>query len=152
MPKLLKDRHFVAGLLLIAAGSAIALHTMANYDVGTLRRMGPGLFPLWMGLTLMGLGLAIGSVACLRPHREAIPLPALRPFGAVLTGVLLFSLVVTPFGMVPAIFALTVAAVLADRKLGVVGTLILATGLSALAVLIFRFILTMPLEPFRWPF
>jgi hypothetical protein len=54
--------------------------------------------------------------------------------------------------MVPAVVVLTIGAVLADNKLGVIGTAILAAVLSIIALVIFRFGLSISLEAFKWPF
>lgn len=62
-----------------------------------------------------------------------------------------FALTVDSFGLIPATALLTVSAVLADNKLGVIGTVVLAIVLSAIAILVFRVGLGIPLEPFKWP-
>jgi len=63
-----------------------------------------------------------------------------------------FALTVERIGVIPAIFLLTGLSVLADNKLGIIGTLLLAAALSAAAVLIFLVGLGIPIHPFVWPF
>jgi len=53
---------------------------------------------------------------------------------------------------VPAVVVMSVFATLADDKLGVVATLMLATFLAVLTLAIFSYGLSIPLQPFRWPF
>lgn len=143
-------RDIIAGALLIVLGLFAGFYATANYNLGTLRHMGPGMFPSWLGFMLAGLGFFVLVPALFRAG--TLPKPDIRQFIAVLAGTLIFALTINVLGMVPAIFLLTIASVLADDKLGVVGTLVLCVVLSVLAVLIFRVGLEIPLYPFIWPF
>ena len=51
-------RSVLSGLTFLAIGSAFALGAL-SYAVGNAARMGPGLFPLLLGVILALLGLAI---------------------------------------------------------------------------------------------
>lgn len=95
-------------------------------------------------------GVLIALPAWIR--RGTLPLPEMRPLLLVLAAVISFALTIEWVGMVPAIFILTGLAVLADNKLGILGTIVLAAGLSAGAWLIFVVGLGIPLHPFVWPF
>lgn len=143
-------RDLIGGGLLTALGLFAAIYASWHYDMGALRHLGPGMFPTALGFILTGLGLAILLPAWFR--RGAVPAPEIRPLIAVLLSILAFALIVDRFGMVPALFALVFAAVHADKRLGPIGTLVLAIALSAIAVLVFRLILGISLDPFRWPF
>lgn len=143
-------RDLIGGGLLMALGLFAALYASQHYDMGALRHLGPGMFPTVLGFTLAGLGLAIFLPAWFR--HGAVPIPEFRPLIAVLLSIVAFALIVDHFGLVPALFALVFAAVHADNRLGPTGTLLLAAALSAIAVLVFRLILGISLDPFRWPF
>ena len=144
-------RDIISGLLLVLVGGAVGGHAWLNYPMGTLRHMGPGMFPTWLGLLLLGIGVLVLLPALIRagPRLER---PHIRPFLMVIGGGVAFAYVVTTFGMVPAVVVLTVLAILADDKLGLVGTLTLCIVLSLIAVAIFSYGLKVPLQPFRWPF
>jgi hypothetical protein len=142
-------RDLIGGAILIVVGIAGALYASAHYPLGTVQRMGPGMFPTAIGYVLAGLGALIALPAWIR--RGPLPVPELRPLLLVLASVLVFAVTVERLGMVPAIFLLTGLAVLADNKLGVVGTLVLASGLSVGAWLIFVFGLGIPIYAFIWP-
>lgn len=70
----------LAGLIFIALGGAFA-YTASTYEVGSLRAMGPGYFPLALGLVLAALGVVIMAVGLLRLRREGA-LPPSRAVGA----------------------------------------------------------------------
>lgn len=143
-------RDIIGGGLLIALGLWSSFYALAHYDTGTLRHMGPGMFPTWLGFILAGLGVLVLVPALFRPGpRVEIDY---RQFVAVVLGVLFFALAVDYFGMIPAIVVLTIAAALADNKLGIVSTVLLIIGLSIIALLIFRLGLGITLQPFKWPF
>ncbi len=143
-------RDIIAGLLMIAIGSFSAIYATNHYPIGTVARMGPGMFPMAAGWLLAIIGVLIALPAFFRsgglPHFEA------RPFFFVLLAAIVFGLTVERLGVVPAIFLLTGLSVLGDNKLGILGTLVLASCISAGAVLIFLVGLGIPIYPFVWPF
>ena len=143
-------RDIVGGGLLLLLGLFVGINALINYDVGTIRQMGPGMFPMWLGFLLAGIGGVIAVIGMFRPGERIAP--DYRQFVVVILGVGAFAFTVGLFGMVPAVVVLTVVAVLADDKLGIVGTAVLAVALSAIALLVFRVGLAIPLQTFKWPF
>jgi len=143
-------RDIAGGALLLIAGLWVGIHSMTNFEVGQMNRMGPGMFPAVLGFLLAGLGVIITLPAFFRAG-EKIEVDW-RPLFFIVIGVLAFGLTVAQFGMIPAIMLLTVAGVFADNKLGVIGAFALAIALSVIAFVIFRLGLGIVLEPFRWPF
>lgn len=138
----------IGGLLLIAAGGWFVMHS-GNYTMGTLRRMGPGYFPVLIGGMIILFGLLVLVPGMLRAG--SMPRPEWRPFATISLSVLAFALLVEPFGLVPATVALTIAAALAEPGLRPLRLALLALGLSALGVLVFTQGLGIPLPAFRWP-
>lgn len=143
-------RDLIAGTLLISIGLFSALYASQHYPVGTVTRMGPGMFPATLGYLLAVIGALIAIPAWFRSG--SLPKPERRPLFFVLLGTIAFALTVERIGVVPAIFLLTGLSVMADNKLGILGTLLLATALSIAAVLIFLVGLSIPIHPFVWPF
>lgn len=68
-------------LIMLAAGLAFAIGAMTTLDLGSLRRMGPGAFPLLVG-SLLCLLAVIGLVQHLRA-----PVAGERPDGIAVAGV-----------------------------------------------------------------
>ena len=63
---LLKKRDFYAGGLMTLLGAAVTLDSM-TYTLGTLTHMGPGMFPLMLGVTLTFVGVLILGAAMATP-------------------------------------------------------------------------------------
>lgn len=143
-------RDVLAGGLLVCAGVFVALYAFQHYALGTFNQMGPGMFPVGLGVVLALIGVAILISALLRPGPELTA--DIRPFVAVIAGMIAFVLAVDVLGMVPAIMLLVVAAAAAESAFRPLPALILGAALATIAVMIFRVGLGVPIEPLRWPF
>ncbi|HEV3010814.1 MAG TPA: tripartite tricarboxylate transporter TctB family protein [Burkholderiales bacterium] len=55
------DKDFLAGLLFLAFGLAAMHIADRDYPMGTVMRMGPGNFPLWLGWVLAGFGVFLAA-------------------------------------------------------------------------------------------
>lgn len=143
-------RDMIAGAALAAAGAALALYASASYELGTLRRMGPGMFPMGLGALL----ILFGIILFVQSFFHEGGMPQFRKWSPifVLSGVAAFALVLDPFGLVPAIVTLTVISSMAEKRIYPVSLVLLCVGLSVLAVAIFRYGLGLPVALFRWPF
>jgi len=142
-------RDVIGGGLITLAGAAAMFYSLTSYNLGTAARMGPAYFPAVVGGLLAICGLFILIPAFFR----AGPMPKVefRPLIWVSLSVLAFALIVTRFGLVPAVIAQTVLSGISDRKLSWKGSLILAVGLSVGATLIFKTGLGVSLSVFSWP-
>jgi putative tricarboxylic transport membrane protein len=143
------SKDIVAGSLLVVIGLAVAIRSLYFYKLGTVSHMGPGMFPAVLGFVLAGIGALIFVPAFF--GSDPLPRPDYRQIASVIAGVLLFAASIDSLGMVPAIFLVTIAAVMADNKLTVFQTILLGAGLSLLSVLIFRIVLAVPLDIVKWP-
>ncbi len=134
------QKDFFAGVLFMAVGGAFAVGA-TTYAVGTAARMGPGYFPLMLGIILAGMGalITVRSFVHGAPGGDRIGAWAFRPlllvlganvaFGALLVGVPALGL--PSFGLVVAIFALVITASLAGDRFVLTEVLVLAAVLSA---------------------
>jgi len=143
-------RDMVAGILMVAAGAFVAIYASTHYNLGSFRNMGPGMFPLLMGLVLAGLGGALAVTALFRSG----PMPEIRISTAifVLASIGAFALLIRSFGLVPAVIAVTVISSLAELKIRFMSTALLAAGLCLLTWLIFPLGLGLNISMLRWPF
>ncbi len=163
-------RELTTAALLICLGLGYGGWAYLNYDLGTLRRVGPGMFPLGLGsaLVLIGVFLALPAFGAAR-RRDALPIgdreaadlleDAEEPQGSLRAGVFVllslvaFAFVLPVFGTAPALFALVYTAVLAERGRDWLATpALIATVLSLLVWLLFKIGLNLPLVMLRWPF
>ncbi len=143
-------RDMIGGSLLIVIGVWATVQAVFDYPLGSVSHMGPGMFPAGVGVLLAFTGVLVFVPALFRAGPALAKLDY-RAFFFVLLSLVLFALTVDTFGLIPATAILTVAAVLADKKVGVIGTIVLAAVLSAIAILVFSVGLGIPLEPFKWP-
>jgi|GEM_PF-899078 len=146
-------KDLIGGALLLIAGGAIAVHCYLSYDLGSLRRMGTGFYPMLSGIALAGLGLPI----LLPPLLSGIaigrvPLPPLRAAFFVLAAVAAFALLYAPFGLFPAIVAMVGLAGLASPvRTSLRDLAVMAVVLCVLAWAIFGLGLSLGLRMLNWP-
>lgn len=152
---------FASGVMFAAVGTG-ALFISYGYPIGTLHRMGPGLFPFSVSALLIavGIGLALHSARLVDPakvseedreraRREtaALSLPAFSTIRAAffsLTALLVFALMMPRFGLVPATLALVFISTRAEPNYPILGALILAVIMAAIAAGVFVYGLGLP--------
>ncbi|MCJ8139880.1 tripartite tricarboxylate transporter TctB family protein [Falsirhodobacter halotolerans] len=140
--------NFAAGLLVVLVGVTVAAYAASSYDLGTLRRMGPGMFPMGLGLLMAALGAIVAIGAAVRvPGRPAREKVSVEWRNAVLAtvGVIAFGLMIRPLGLILAVLAVVIIPAFADRKNKPLAVLVLAGVLAALAVAIFHWLLDLPM-------
>ncbi|WP_102960482.1 tripartite tricarboxylate transporter TctB family protein [Mangrovicella endophytica] len=143
-------RDIIGGGIIILLGLFIAAYALNTLAIGTPRRMGPGFFPIGIGVLLVCFGIGIAVPAFFREGTmEQIEW---RPLFAISASLLAFGLCVTPFGLVPAIAALVAVSALADSKLTIPAVLGLIASLSLICYVIFDLGLGLTLPMLRWPF
>ena len=140
-------RDFWSGLLFIAtAGAFMALAT--RYRLGTPEKMGPGFFPIMIGVVQVALGaVLLGRSLAL----DGPPLPRMRltPLAVTVAAVVLFGLALDWLGLAAAIAVLVVVGGYADRPVRLAESLALAVALVFFSVVMFVWILGLPLQV--WP-
>lgn len=143
-----RDLHDLAwGGLLALTGLAVAGYAYAHYDIGSLRRMGPGFFPVALGLLLAVLGALIAIPATRRPGtRPSFDWPEAI---AVLGAILAFALLLDRLGiLLTTAITVLIASAVAPRR-GIGWRLALTLAVTALVWLVFVTGLNMSLP--IWP-
>jgi hypothetical protein len=142
-------RDVIGGGVLILGGALVMLYATTQLQIGSLSRMGPGLFPAALG----GLLCIFGAIVALPAlFRQGAPVTIeLRPFFFVLASILVFGLTVHPLGIAPAVILMVLVSTLSEPRMSLPGALLLAAVLAAMAVLIFNVGLDIPVEAVRWP-
>lgn len=135
------------GLALAALGAFASGWALANYEIGSLRQMGPGFFPAVLGAALAALGLIITLPAWRRTAASAPVEP--KAAAAVLASILIFGFGLSRLGLVGATAASVLVATLPAPRPGWLWRVLLAVALTALTVLVFGFGLQMTLP--LWP-
>ena len=152
------QKDFFSGLLFIGVGIAFAWGA-TTYNVGEGARMGPGYFPLMLGIVLGVIGAVVlfTSLVVETEGGDKIGKWAWRPLFFIIMANLLFgvllaglpSIKLPGMGMIAAIYGLTIVASLADGHFHVRDTLILATVLAVGSYL--AFITLLKLQIPVWP-
>ena len=152
------QKDFFSGLLFIAIGVAFAWGA-TTYNVGSGARMGPGYFPLRLGIVLALIGAVVlfTSLVVETEHGDKIGKWAWRPlffiilanlaFGLLLAG--LPSIKLPGMGLIAAIYGLTIIASMADGHFHTRDVLILATVLAIGSYLAFIVLLKLQIQV--WP-
>lgn len=139
----------LAGLMMIGLG-AFAAFEARTYDFGSLSRIGPGYFPVVLGLALIVFGLGIIIVEGARNPRDEPARPALRPMLAVVAAICAFGLGIERFGLAPAVFVSAFLAGLGEPQPRLASLLAVSTGLTIAAVAIFPHALGLPIRIVAW--
>jgi hypothetical protein len=133
------QKDFFSGLMFMLVGGAFAWGA-TTYNVGTGARMGPGYFPLVLGVVLAILGAAITFKALVVETEtgEKIGAWAWRPIFFVLGANLIFGVMLggipklglPPMGLIAGIYTLVIVASLAGERFKLRDVLILASILA----------------------
>lgn len=132
--------------LLIVAFGCYVVYAGLSLPIGSMGRIGPGFFPIGLGVIIAVLG-----VASLFDRADTMPCGTFNFFSLFLVGlaILAFALLLETAGLFPAIAALVLLTCLAGRE-RVSLTVVLGTigGLCAAGYFIFISALQLPLDPF----
>jgi hypothetical protein len=152
------QKDFFAGLMFMGTGLAFAWGA-TTYSLGSGARMGPGYFPLMLGVLMAVLGAAMTFKALVveTVGGDKVGKWAWKPlffiiaanvmFGVLLAGVP--ALKIPAFGLIVAIYAVTFIASMAEAGWKVKNTFILATALAVGSYI--AFVMALKLQFPVWP-
>lgn len=132
------QKDFVSGLMFTAVGIAFAVGA-TNFDIGGAARMGPGYFPLLLGILLAVLGVIVTIQSFGRGvANEEIGAIAWRPLVYILGGNLAFGVLlvgvpalgIPAFGLIVALYALVLIVGYARPGHKIKESIVLATILA----------------------
>ena len=156
--KIKSQKDFFSGLMFMGVGIAFAWGA-TNYNVGTGARMGPGYFPLMLGilLAIIGTVMAFKATVVETVGGDKIGKWAWKPlvfillanftFGVLLGG--LPSIGVPAMGLIIAIYALTIIAGMAGDQFSLKSSILLATALAIGSYVAFIWALKLQIQV--WP-
>ena len=152
------QKDFFAGLMFMGVGVAFAWGA-TTYNVGSGARMGPGYFPLMLGVLMAVLGVAITFKALVveTVGGDKIGKWAWKPLVFIILANLLFGVMLAglpniklpAMGMIVAIYVLTFIASMAEPGWTVKATFVLATVLAVGSYL--AFVVLLKLQFPVWP-
>lgn len=152
------QKDFFSGLMFMGVGAAFAWGA-TTYNVGEGARMGPGYFPLMLGVLMAILGIAVTfkSLVVETEGGDKIGKWAWKPLVYIIAANLIFgvllgglpSIKLPAMGLIAGIYALTFVASMAETGWKVKNTFILATVLAAGSYV--AFVLVLKLQFAVWP-
>lgn len=152
------QKDLLSGLMFTVVGGAFAIGS-SEYSVGKAARMGPGYFPLVLGvvLAILGVLIALKSIRGIEHPDGRIGTLALKPLCCIIGANVLFglglagvaALGIPPMGLVLAVFMLVFTASLADAQFHWRSSLVLSAILSIGSYVLFVRLLHLPFK--LWP-
>ena len=152
------QKDFFAGLMFLATGIAFAWGA-TNYTIGEGARMGPGYFPLMLGILLSLIGVFIVFEAMVVETEDGEPVGkfAWKPLFFIISSNIVFGIClggipkigIPAMGLIVGIYALVFVASLAGEEFKAKEVAILATILAILSY--FAFIKLLNLQFPVWP-
>lgn len=135
------NKDVLSGTLFILVG-ATGLYLGADYNMGTAFRMGPGYFPRLLCALLVGVGLIIAVKGLIMGGERPEGLH-LRPLIMVTLAVVVFGVLIGNYGLLPAAAAVVLLGAIGGPEFRTVEGILLAVLLTAAAIGIFKFGLSM---------
>ncbi len=156
--KIKSEQDFFSGLMFLAAGIAFAWGA-TKYTIGQAARMGPGYFPLMLGIVLAILGAIVlfDSLVVETEDGEKIGSIAWRPLGFIVGANVIFGILlgglpalgIPAMGLIVATYGVVLVASQAGNQFRIKEVLILGTVLAVLSYL--AFIKVLKLQFPVWP-
>jgi len=156
--KIKSQKDFYSGLVYTLVGASFA-YGATSYNIGTGARMGPGYFPLLLGVILAIIGAIIlfKSLVVETPTGDEVGSWAWKPLVFIIAGNLLFGILLgglpsikfPAMGLIAAIYGTTLIVSMAGDEFKLKEVLILGTVLSVMSYL--AFILLLKLQFPVWP-
>src|SRR5712691_3638863 len=140
-------KDFWAGVMFFGF-AMVAVLAARGYSLGSAGRMGPGYFPLLLGMVLAGLGVVLVGRSIVLTG-EPLPRFHVLPLAIIAVAVCLFGLAIEPLGLVVSLAILIVLAAWAGPQFRLLETVALAVALIVFSVGVFVYALGLTLN--IWP-
>lgn len=148
------QQDFWSGLMFIAIGTFFALWTINNYDIGTAARMGPGYFPLALGILQAILGAVVTLTSLRGEYNEEHNIGKFDwdILFLVIGSIFMFGLMMDHLGLYLSIVFLVVFSSLASHEFSL--NIAIGNAIFLLGFAYFAFVkglgLIFPLYPIAW--
>ncbi|PJR09886.1 tripartite tricarboxylate transporter TctB family protein [Sinorhizobium meliloti] len=147
-------REVLSSLVCVVTGTAIIILSL-GYELGTAFNMGPGYFPLLLGVVLLATGLfiAAGAVSW-RGAAEKVPISfdhgSFWALTVVAATFVAFAVLLETCGLALTCVAVLSAAGMASRLLRPVEAFLVAVVLSSISVILFVYLLDIQIRAWPW--
>ena len=143
-----KSQEAVSGLMFLAIAIYVSVSTLLGLDIGGLEQMGPGFFPLALGIILGIIGVLVLLGA--KPDEDD-QLPVNWRAVILIGGApIAFGLTVRTLGLVPALLISVAMATLSSAKIKPLGGAAIIVGVTLFCVVVFKFGVRVPYDLFNY--
>ena len=142
----------LGGTLMFGVGCAVAVHS-TSLEIGTLSDMGPGYFPLVLGvmLALVGIAITVKGHMSIVQEKQKHP-PEWKAWLLICLGIISFVILSNYLGLFAATFAIVFISALADRNNSWRSATLLALAMVPVSIIVFSWALQLQLPLFKWGF
>ena len=137
---------FVAGMMFLAVGVG-AVGVARDYSIGSALHMGPGYFPIVLGVLLILIG-ATSAIRALTITEDRPVRVALRPLFTIGAAVVVFAAGIDRVGLVPTVCVSALLASMATPRPKIIEAALIAACLALLSAGIFYYGLKLPFALF----
>jgi hypothetical protein len=144
-------REYIGATLMILLGIG-AIAEGSRYSIGSLSRMGPGFFPVALGVILTAIGVVLlinARIAVREPPVKPLP-PEWRGWACIVLAVIAFVVVGHYLGLVLATFAIVFISALGERENTWKSALALSLGMIVFCLVVFAWALQIQFPLFPW--
>ncbi|WP_274427116.1 tripartite tricarboxylate transporter TctB family protein [Chelativorans sp. YIM 93263] len=145
------SKPLLSGLIFLSLGGFMIAHA-TGLRLGTVSAMGPGFFPMVIGILMCLVSAVFLGQACTSKHPAVgtISVASVRPLLLVITALGAFAISIDKFGLIlSTVLLVTISRFAGDERLGWLPTAVLAAVLSAFVGYLFWYVLKLPLQ--LWP-
>lgn len=139
---------------MMAIGIGIFGYAAAYYEIGTLRLVGPGAFPIGVGILLAAVGVIVTLASLARRQAGTQERPQIKWADIARVGfsISAFALLISSCGAIPAVAAVVFICVAECDRSSWRRALFTTVVLSPLSILIFHYFLGLRFALIKWPF
>lgn len=137
----------ISGLMFMGIGSFSVAYTISELQIGSANQMGPGYFPMMLGLVLIALGFAIVLTGGFQAEEVAPPVPW-RGLVLITASPILFALCIAPLGLFLATIISVFFASLASSEINLRRSLLIALAMGIICSLMVSTLLSSQIPVF----
>ncbi len=138
------SQDIAAGIFLMLVG-AFFIWQSIGLPMGTLRAVGPGMLPRAVATMLLAGGAILALIGVISRNGERMPMLTIRGPFFIIAGILLFALLIRSVGLVAAGPLSMIVASYASKDTRIVETTIFSVVMTGACVLLFKYMLNLPI-------